>query len=283
MSKLFRIIPKFEIKNENLVKGVRFEGLRVLGKCKDYALRYYLDGADEFLYQDIVASLYGQNNLINLIQETSKNTFIPLNVGGGVRNFEDIKKILESGADKVSINSAALKNEEFIVDSCQNFGSSTISISIEAVKNLDGNYYSFYENGRTSSLIKVVDWIKKIQDYGVGEIILTFVDTDGTGKGLDLDFIRSLKNLIKVPFIVGGGLGTLNEIVKIAKLDFVDGISISSMLHYHYLDLIKSDDKDFKEGNIDFLKGYYETERNVEKNSIHSIKKFLKENQIVCR
>ena len=98
-----------------------------------------------------------------------------------------------------------------------------------------------------------------------------------------MDFIRSLKNLIKVPFIVGGGLGTLNEIVKIAKLDFVDGISISSMLHYHYLDLIKSDDKDFKEGNIDFLKGYYETERNVEKNSIHSIKKFLKENQIVCR
>lgn len=283
MEKLFRIIPKFEIKNENLVKGVRFEGLRVLGKCKDYALKYYLEGADEIIYQDIVASLYGQNNLVNLIQQSSKDIFIPLNVSGGIRSFDDIKKILESGADKISINSAALKNYQFLKDSCENFGSSTISIHIEAVKNFDGNYYAFYENGRTSSNIKVVDWIKKVQEFGAGEITLTFVDTDGTGKGLDLDFIFTLKNLIKIPFIIGGGLGSFNEILKIAKLKFVDGISISSMFHYHYLNTITLKDKNFKEGNTDFLKGFYDSKKNIEKSSIQSLKKFLKDNKIPCR
>jgi imidazole glycerol-phosphate synthase subunit HisF len=263
MSNYFRIIPKFEIKNDNLVKGVRMEGLRVLGKCSDFAKLYYEDGADEIFYQDIVASLYGQNNLLDLIQKTASNLFIPLTVGGGIRNIDDIKKILSSGADKVALNSILFKNIQLLKDAANIFGSSTVVGSVEGVKKKDGEYYSYFENGRTSSNIKVIDWIEILQKNGIGEIFLTFVDYDGLNENLDLNFLKKLNNKIHVPFIVQGGISNVQHIYEISKIDFVDGISASSLFHYNYIDKVRSLCKsEFNIGNTDFLSSYKKNSKN---------------------
>lgn len=274
MSNYFRIIPKFEIKDDNLVKGIRMEGLRVLGKCSDFAKLYYEDGADEIFYQDVVASLYGQNNLLDIISKTASNLFIPLTVGGGIRSIENIKKILLSGADKIALNSILFQNLDFLKKAANIFGSSTIVGSIEAVKQNDGEYYAYYENGRTSSNIKVSDWIDILQKGGVGEIFLTFVDYDGLNANLDLEFLKLLKQRINVPFIVQGGIATTDHIKEISKIKSVDGISASSLFHYNYLERANSLKKqEFLIGNIDFLN----TVKNDSKKKTYSIKELKKE------
>ena len=166
-----RIIPKLDIKGNNLVKGINLEGLRVLGEPHEFAKKYFEDGADELFYQDVVASLYGRNNLHDVISKTAKEIFIPLTVGGGIRSLKDIFDVLRAGADKVSINTEAINNPDFIYDASKKFGSSTIVISIEIIKNTDGIYYAFTDNGRNNSGIKVLDWIKKIEMMNAGEII----------------------------------------------------------------------------------------------------------------
>ncbi len=181
-----RVIAKLDIKGKNLVKGVNLEGLRVLGKPEKFAEYYYNSGADELFYQDVVASLYGKNSLKEIISKTAKNIFIPLTVGGGIRNLKDIHSILKNGADKVSINTAAIKKPSFIRDASNNFGSSTIAVSIEASK-IDGDYYAFTDNGRNNSNKKIYDWAKEVEDMGAGEIIVTDIQSEGTGKGVNTD------------------------------------------------------------------------------------------------
>ena len=161
-----------------------------MGKPEEFAKKYFDDGADEIFYQDVVASLYGRNSLHNVISKTAKEVFIPLTVGGGIRNLKDIYDILRSGADKVSINTAAIHNPNFIYDAAKKFGSSTIVVSVELIKSNDGYYYAFTDNGRNNSGIEVFKWIKKVEEMKAGEIILTFVDTEGTGKGIDLEFAK---------------------------------------------------------------------------------------------
>ena len=146
--KTVRIIPKLDIKGPNLVKGIHLEGLRVLGKPSDFAKYYYEQGADELMFMDVVASLYERNSLHDIISETAKSIFIPITVGGGIRSLNDIKSMLRIGADKISINTAAIKRPEFIREASEEFGSSTIVVSIEAIKNSDGKYYAFIDNGR---------------------------------------------------------------------------------------------------------------------------------------
>jgi imidazole glycerol-phosphate synthase subunit HisF len=175
-----RIIPRLDIKGPNLVKGIHLEGLRALGKPSCFAKKYYEDGADELLLMDVVASLYERNSLHNIISETAKNVSIPITVGGGLRTLNDIKEVLRAGADKVSINTAAIKNPDLIRNASLKFGSSTIVIAIEAIKNENGNYYCFTDNGREYSGIEVLSWVKKIQKLGAGEIIITSVDNEGT-------------------------------------------------------------------------------------------------------
>ena len=189
-----RIIAKLEIKNDNLVKGINLEGLRVLGKPEYFAENYYNFGVDELIYQDVVASLYGKNALYETINKTSKKVFIPLTVGGGIRNLNEIYKILKAGADKVSINSQAIKNPQILYDAIKIFGKSTIVVNIEVIKK-ENDYFCYYNNGRTPSNLKAKDWISKLQKIGVGEIFLIFVDYDGTGKGFDLGFIKNKKIL----------------------------------------------------------------------------------------
>ena len=157
--KNIRIIPRLDIKGPNLVKGIHLEGLRVLGRPEDFAKHYYEEGADELIFQDVVASLYERNSLHEIISRTAKNIFIPLTVGGGLRTIEDIKQVLRAGADKVSINTAAVKNPTFIKEASLKFGSSTILVAIEAIKQSDGNYFAFIDNGREETGLEVVGYL----------------------------------------------------------------------------------------------------------------------------
>ena len=232
MSEVFRVISKLEIKNHNLVKGVGLEGLRALGNAEKFSEFYYDQGIDEVFYQDVVASLYGQNNLLDLIKNTAKNIFVPLTVGGGIRNMNDIYNIINSGADRICANSSFIKNRNFIKEAVKEFGSSTICANIEAVK-LDKDYFCFYENGRTNSGLKVIDWLKILEEYEISEIFLTFVDFDGSGKGMDEEYIISLKNKIKD----------------------LSGICLASLLHYScFKDDFFLNDINFDKGNFSFFK-----------------------------
>ncbi len=176
-----RVIPRLDIKGPNLVKGIHLEGLRVLGKPEDFAQYYYEQGADELLFMDVVASLYERNSLHDIISQTAKKIFIPLTVGGGLRTIEDIKNVLRAGADKVSLNTAAIKNPQIIRDASRKFGSSTIVVAIEAIKEADGTYRAYTDNGREHTGVEVVSWAKQVEELGAGEIIITSVDKEGTG------------------------------------------------------------------------------------------------------
>jgi len=172
MSVAVRIIPKLDIKGPNLVKGVHLEGLRVLGKPEVFAKYYYEQGADELFYQDVVASLYGRNSLQEIISKTAKEIFIPLTVGGGIRTIEDISNLLRAGADKVSINTAAIENPGLITEASNIFGASTIVVSIEAIKQADGRYFAFTDNGRNSTGKEILSWAKEAELLGAGEIVI---------------------------------------------------------------------------------------------------------------
>lgn len=281
--KPLRIISKIDIKNYNVVKTINLEGLRVLGKAEDFAKFYYNQNIDEIIYHDVVASLYGKNSLINIIRNTAKNIFVPLTVSGGIRSLKDIKNVLDAGADKVSINSEAIKRPIFLKEASREFGSSTISLSIEAVSNKNGNLEAYYENGRTPSGIKVIDWILKAQDLGVGEIIIIFVDTEGTGKGINFLDLKKIENYINVPLIVNGGIGNLNHILEIANnFKLISGIAIGSLLHYSLFGKLTNTSNCNSEGNFDFVKNntYHSKFNNM---SVKKIKSFLKKNKILCR
>jgi cyclase len=165
-----RIIPRLDIKGPNLVKGIHLEGLRVLGKPERFARHYYENGADELLYMDVVASLYQRNNLLDIVTRTSREIFIPLTVGGGIRTLDDINQVLRAGADKVSLNTAAVANPSFIKEAAQRFGSSTIVVSIEAIRQYDGHYEAYTDNGRESTGLDAIEWAKRVVDLGAGEI-----------------------------------------------------------------------------------------------------------------
>tara|TARA_B100001057_G_scaffold428096_1_gene453300 strand:+ start:21962 stop:22792 length:831 start_codon:yes stop_codon:yes gene_type:complete len=276
MTKFKRIISRLDIKEENLVKGIQLEGLRILGDPLYFSKKYYDESIDELIYQDCIASLYGNNNLHTFISKISKQIFIPLTVGGGIRNIDDIKKALYSGADKVAVNTAVIKNINFLKEATEIFGSSTISISIEAVKLEDNEYYCFTESGRNNSGIKVIDWCKRVQDNGAGEIILTMVNKEGTGEGFDLDFLKSVLKISKIPVIAHGGCGKKMDVLNLLDQTNVDGVSISSMFHYFYHQKYKEYNKLKNVKSINYNNFF-------EGISIVGLKKYLKDNKIEIR
>ena len=234
MLKNLRIIPKIDIKNDYVVKSINLEGVRKVGNPNDLAQKYYHDGADEIIFMDVVASLYGRNNIFDLIKKFSKDIFIPITVGGGIRTIKDIETALYSGADKVSINSAGLKNKNFLREASKEFGSSTIVSSIE-VKKIEKRWYCYYEFGRENSKIEVIDWINEINQIGCAEVLLTSIDKEGTKSGFDLELIEKIyKNNFNIPIIYSGGCGNIDDINSIKKYTIEgDGISLSSILHYN--------------------------------------------------
>ncbi len=229
-----RIIPRLDIKGPNLIKSVQFEGLRVLGSPNDFAKRYYDEGADELLYMDVVASLYGRNSLNDLISKAAKNVFIPITVGGGIRSVDDAIQIFKSGADKIAINTAAVKNPYLISDLVQRFGSQSIVVSIEAKKVKAGSWTVYTDYGREKSELDLFKWIKICVEKGAGEIIITSIDREGTGEGFETEILEKLGNL-EIPVIFCGGMGKLNDIIEVLKLGNIDAISMADSIHYNKL------------------------------------------------
>ncbi len=231
MIEIKRIIPKLEIKNENLIKGVQFEGLRIIGDPIKFAKKFFEDGADQIIIIDIVASLYSRKNLFQTLDKITDDIFIPITAGGGVKNLEDIKKLLEAGADRVSINTFALENHEILSEVSEKFGSQFLSVLIE-VKKIDNKYYCMKNHGRDNSGLELSKWIEFLKTKGIGEILIQSIDDDGMRHGFDdhlLDQIKDLK--INMPTVVGCGIGNLNHCIKILDQNFISGLTISSSLY----------------------------------------------------
>jgi cyclase len=232
-----RIIPRLDIKGKNLIKGVQLEGLRVLGDPQEFALNYYRAGADELVYMDIVASLYGRNNLSEIIKRAADQVFIPITVGGGIRSVDDARHILRSGADKVAINTAAIGRPELISEVARHFGSQAMVLSIEAKQVAQGKWEAYTDNGRERTGLDVLEWARRGVEMGAGEILLTSVDREGTRKGFDIDLIRRVSEAALVPVIASGGMGSIEDFLAAAQVGRADGISMADVLHYNRLKL----------------------------------------------
>lgn len=279
-----RIISKLDIKGPHLVKGVCLEGLRVLGEPSVFAKKYFNQMIDEIIYHDCVASLYDRKSFFELIKKTSSNVFIPISVGGGIKSLKDIEKVLNSGADKVFINSAAIKKPKFLIEATKQFGSSNICLSIETIKDQNGKFICLSNYGREVSNKKLFDWFCETQQLGIGEVVLTSISRDGMGNGFDEEILELVYDEINVPFVMHGGAGNEKQIFDILKHDKVSGVALSSILHYS---LIREKDFNFEkdirqEGNVNFLKNSEDT-FNFGKFNIKSLKKYLKKKGIDVR
>lgn len=230
--KNIRIIPRLDIKGPNVVKGIHTEGLRVVGNPKEMAQRYYDQGADEILYMDIVASLYQRNLNFELLQSTAQAILIPLTVGGGIRSLGDINNALRAGADKVAINTYALHHPQFLKEASKEFGSQCIVISIEAKKMGNKQWEAYTDGGREHTGVDAIEWAKKAIDMGVGEILVTSIDADGTKKGYELELIKQITEFSPIPVIAHGGAGDIVSIEEIITQGKADAVSASSIYHY---------------------------------------------------
>jgi len=238
-----RVIAKLEIKSANVIKGIRMEGLRKVGKPEDLVFKYFNEGIDEIVLIDTVASLYGRNYMIDLVSSTSQEIFIPMTVGGGIRTVDDMEKLLTAGADKVCINTAAVNDPNLINKSSKIFGSSCIIVEIQAKKRNHKNWEVFIENGRERTHLDVKDWCKQVEQLGAGEILLTSVDNDGTGLGFDNHLINEVCSKTNIPIIASGGCSNINHISNLATKLPVNGICMASSFHFNKLTIaqIKQD------------------------------------------
>lgn len=230
--KNIRVIARLDVKGPNLVKGIQLEGLRKIGNPNDFAKKYYEQGIDEIIYIDIVASLYNRNNLSNIVLECTKDVFIPITVGGGIRNLEDVDNILHCGADKIAINTAAIKSPELIRKVADKYGSQCMVLSIQAKKIADGKWEAYYDNGREKTGIDAIEWGKKGYELGAGEILLTSVDNEGTQKGFDIELVKTLSDTVPIPVIACGGMGSIEDFSEVVLEGHADAVALASVLHY---------------------------------------------------
>jgi cyclase len=227
-----RLIARLDIKGENLIKGVHLEGLRIMGDPQEFARRYYEQGADEIIYLDIVASLYGRSKLVDIVRRTSHDVFVPITVGGGVRSVDDVGELLRAGADKVAINTAAVKRPELISEVSRRFGSQCMVLSIEAKQRSTGQWMVFTDCGREKTGLDAVDWARKAATLGAGEILITSIDREGTRKGYDVELTRAISDAVEIPVIASGGYGKNSHIVNVVQQGGADAVAVADALHY---------------------------------------------------
>jgi len=244
-----RLIGRIDIKNEFVIKGIHLEGLRKLGNPNDFAVKYFTEGIDEIVFHDSVASLYERNNIFNVIEKACEEIFIPIIVSGGIRSLDDIEIALKSGADKVAINTQAVKTPEFISKAARTFGSQCIVGAIDCKKN-NKSWKVLTENGRESTELNAYDWALQLQELGIGELMLTSVDMEGTKKGFDIEIIDQISRALKVPVIASGGAGNIKHIVNLAKKSQVSAIALACLLHYN-LETINSIKEELNYNGID--------------------------------
>jgi len=232
-----RIIARLDIKKNDLIKGVQMEGWKKVGSPSIFAEKFYLSGADELLYMDVVASLYQRNNLKNIVSEVAEKVFIPITVGGGIDNLKSADELMKSGADKLAINTAATKRPALIKELSEYYGSQAVVVSIEAKKQ-QNSWTAMTDNGRNHTGLDVISWAAKCQSLGAGEILITSIDQDGTKKGPDIELIENIVKEIDIPVIYSGGFGNENHIKTALDLD-LDAVALASAIHYELIELGK--------------------------------------------
>ena len=233
-----RIIPCLDVKDGRVVKGVNFVGLRDAGDPVEVAKRYNNEGADEITFLDITASHENRDTIVDIVKDVAKEVFIPLTVGGGIRKLEDIYKLLNVGCDKVSINSSAVVNPDFIDQGAKRFGSQCIVVAIDVKKVADGSYHVFVKGGREDTGLDALIWAKEVYNRGAGEILLTSMDTDGAKTGFELNITEKISSLVDIPVIASGGAGTMAHM----KEAFEHGASAAlaaSIFHFKEIDIIE--------------------------------------------
>ncbi|HOJ30402.1 MAG TPA: imidazole glycerol phosphate synthase subunit HisF [bacterium] len=227
-----RIIPCLDVKDGNVVKGIHFENLKHAGEVVDLARYYSNEGADELVFLDISATSEGRKTLKNLVKKVASNISIPFTVGGGIKTIDDILVLLENGADKVSINTNAVKNPNIICEAAKKFGSQCIVIAIDA-KRIAANRWNVYiESGKIATEINVQEWAKKVEDLGAGEILLTSIDTDGTLTGYDFQLTHTITKTVKIPVIASGGAGSLEHLYRVLAESNASAVLLASLLHF---------------------------------------------------
>ena len=226
-----RIIPCLDVKNGRVVKGINFVDLKDAGDPVEQAKIYSDGGADEICFLDITASNENRNTIYDVVEKTSKKCFVPLTVGGGVRSVEDINKLLNCGADKVSINTAAVENSKVVIDSSKKFGSQCIVVAIDAKKNID-KWEVFTHGGRNNTGIDAIKFAKKMEDSGAGELLVTSMDRDGTQVGYDIELMSKISSTVNIPTIASGGVGNLDHLVDGIKLGKASAVLAASIFHY---------------------------------------------------
>lgn len=231
-----RLIARLDIKAPNLIKGIRLEGLRVVGDPNAHAVKYYEQGVDELIYMDIVASLYGRNSLSDLVRATAQDVFIPVTVGGGVRSLNDVEALLRSGADKIAVNTAAHADPQLITDIANRFGSQCMVISIEAKRArggpLAGRWEAYTDNGREHTGRDAVAWATDAVSRGAGEVLVTSVDQEGTRKGCDVALCREISDAVTAPVILSGGVGSAAHVAAAVLDGRADAVAVADVLHY---------------------------------------------------
>ena len=238
MSRKIRLIARLDVKDDFLVKGIQYEGLRKLGDPHDFARRYYEQGIDELLYIDIVASLYNRNNLSDIVRKTVDDVYIPVCVGGGLRSVEDVRHILAMGADKVAINTAAIKRPELITEAAERFGSQCVVVAIDARRREDGSGWDVYKHGgRLNTGLDALEWAARAERLGAGEILLTSMDCDGTKTGYDLDLTAAVSGNAGIPVIASGGAGTMEHFADAFQRGKADAVLAASLFHYREVEI----------------------------------------------
>jgi len=229
-----RIIPCLDVKNGRVVKGVQFVDIKDAGDPVEIAKRYDQQGADEITFLDITASSDNRDTIVHVVEAMAEQVFIPLTVGGGIRELADIQRMLNAGADKIAINTAAVFNPEFVREAAQHFGSQCIVVAIDAKQVADQpkRWEIFTHGGRKSTGIDAIEWGKKMADYGAGEILLTSMDRDGTRDGFDIDLTRSMSEAVPIPVIASGGVGNLEHLAQGVKAGKADAVLAASIFHF---------------------------------------------------
>jgi cyclase len=226
-----RLIARLDIKNDTLIKSIQLEGVRVVGDPNDAARNYYEEGADEILLMDAVASLYGRNHLAEVIRYSSEHVFLPITVGGGIRCLDDADSVLRSGADRVAINTAAVVRPGLITEVARKFGSQCMVLQVDAKRHETGWWEAYVDGGREPSGRDVLDWVREAVDRGVGEVLVTSVDREGTRKGFDTALVRGVAEAVPVPVIASGGMGSVAHLVEVVREGGADAVAMADILH----------------------------------------------------
>jgi len=233
-----RVIPCLDVNNARVVKGVNFVNLRDAGDPVECALAYDKAGADEVVFLDITASSDGRDTVVDMVREVAKKLFIPFTVGGGIRTVDDFKVLLREGADKVAVNSAAIKRPELIAEAAEKFGSQCVVVAIDAKRRDPFDGWNIYLNGgRVDTGIDALEWAKKAESLGAGEILLTSMDCDGTKEGFDVELTRTIADAVNIPVIASGGAGKLEHFVEAVKEGHADAVLAASLFHFKELEI----------------------------------------------